>query len=85
MSDGPALSAIALLAAGLVALAMVWPQGQGAPSPPPFGHRVAALPAPIIDALKNPATRSEALKHPLTVLRGPEPSAPAHGAGNSTR
>ncbi|MBX3480891.1 MAG: hypothetical protein KF842_10870 [Caulobacter sp.] len=23
---------------GMVLLALVWPQGQGAPSPPPFGH-----------------------------------------------
>jgi hypothetical protein len=38
MPDGIALPAIALLAAGLIALALVWPQGQGAPSPPPFGH-----------------------------------------------
>ena len=27
-----------LTAALLIALAMVWPQGQGAPSPAPFGH-----------------------------------------------
>ena len=30
---------LAVLAAlALVGLAMVWPQGQGAPSPPPFRH-----------------------------------------------
>ncbi|MGE5501304.1 MAG: hypothetical protein ACM3W4_05195 [Ignavibacteriales bacterium] len=31
----PLMAAITL---GMVALALVWPQGQGRPSPPPFGH-----------------------------------------------
>ena len=31
---------IALLALAMIALAMVWPQGLGAPSPAPFGHAV---------------------------------------------
>ena len=48
MSDSVALSLQALLAVGVVALAMVWPQGQGAPSPAPFGHRAAALSGPIV-------------------------------------
>ena len=48
MSDSVALSLQALLAAGVVALAMVWPQGQGAPSPAPFGHRAAALSGPVV-------------------------------------
>lgn len=26
----------------LIALALVWPQGQGAPSPAPFGHPMVA-------------------------------------------
>jgi hypothetical protein len=30
-----------LIAAGLVALALVWPQGQGAPSPGPFREPLA--------------------------------------------
>jgi len=30
-----------LVAAGLVALALVWPQGQGAPSPGPFREPLA--------------------------------------------
>lgn len=29
-----------LVAAGLVALSFVWPQGLGTPSPAPFGHAV---------------------------------------------
>ena len=78
MSDSLALPAIALIAIGLVALALVWPQGQGAPSPAPFGHPVAAVPAPVIQALKTQAGRVEALKNPLTALRGPErPPKPA--------
>lgn len=31
-----------LVALGLVALSLVWPQGQGARSPAPFGHPLAA-------------------------------------------
>jgi len=61
MSDSLALPAIALTAIGLVSLALVWPQGQGARSPAPFGHPVATFPAPIISALKQPLS-----------LRGPE-------------
>jgi hypothetical protein len=61
MPDGLALSATALIAAGLVALALVWPQGQGAPSPPPFGHRVSTLPSSIAEIAKTPLS-----------LRGPE-------------
>ena len=71
MSDGIALSAIALIAAGLVALALVWPQGQGAASPPPFGHRISALPSQIA---------ADIAKAPLS-LRGPEaPPKPPHPA-----
>jgi hypothetical protein len=46
MPDKVAFPAIALLAAGLIALALVWPQGQGTPSPAPFGHPMTALAAP---------------------------------------
>jgi hypothetical protein len=28
----------ALVVAALIGLALVWPQGEGIPSPPPFGH-----------------------------------------------
>lgn len=38
MSDRLLFSALALIAAGMIALAMVWPQGLGARSPGPFGH-----------------------------------------------
>ena len=31
----------AAITAAMIALAVVWPQGQGMPSPPPFGHEIA--------------------------------------------
>ena len=45
MPDSVILSLTALLAAGLIALALVWPQGQGALSPRPFGHPLAPIEA----------------------------------------
>ena len=30
-------------ALALIAVSLVWPQGQGAPSPPPFGHPLAPI------------------------------------------
>jgi hypothetical protein len=49
MSDAVFFVMAGLLAAGAIALALVWPQGLGAPSPPPFGHPLkpaATAPAP---------------------------------------
>jgi hypothetical protein len=48
---------LGLIAAGMVALALVWPQGAGAPSPPPFGHPLASTPRPAapLSALQNPS------------------------------
>ncbi len=43
MSDQVFFPLLAVLVAGLIALALVWPQGRGAPSPPPFRHRMAPL------------------------------------------
>ena len=43
MPDSLALGAIAVIAAAVIALALVWPQGQGARSPAPFGHPLAAI------------------------------------------
>ena len=60
MPDSIALPALALVAAGLIALALVWPQGQGAVSPAPFGHPLAPVESPVAKALA-----------PLA-LRGPE-------------
>jgi len=61
MSDGVALPALALL---VVALALVWPQGQGRRSPGPFGHPLAPMPIALPPMPKGPLT-----------LRGPEPPA----------
>jgi hypothetical protein len=76
MPDSLALPAIGLLAAALVALAMVWPQGLGARSPGPFGHPVAALVLPAPPTSAKPLT-------PAT-LRGREPAAIAHAAHPTT-
>ena len=42
MRDRIVMPAMVVLALAMAALAMVWPQGLGRPSPPPFGHPVAA-------------------------------------------
>ena len=41
MRDRYVLPLLALIALGLMALALVWPQGQGLRSPPPFGRPMA--------------------------------------------
>jgi len=38
---------MALAAAAIVALALVWPQGAGRPSPAPFGHAMAPMNASV--------------------------------------
>ncbi|HZL01106.1 MAG TPA: hypothetical protein VFC47_14540 [Caulobacteraceae bacterium] len=43
MRDRYALPLMAIAALALVALALVWPQGQGRRSPPPFGHALAPM------------------------------------------
>lgn len=48
MPDRIALPLIALTYAGLIALGMVWPQGQGAVSPPPFGQPLAPMAQPEV-------------------------------------
>jgi hypothetical protein len=42
MSDAVFFAVLGLLCAGMIALALVWPQGLGARSPHPFGHQTAA-------------------------------------------
>ena len=42
MSDAFFFTVMGILAAGMIALALVWPQGLGARSPDPFGHTTAA-------------------------------------------
>lgn len=70
MPDSIALPALAVLAAGLIALALVWPQGEGARSPAPFGHPLAALDRPLAPGVKTPLD-----------LRGAEP--PGSGSSRS--
>jgi hypothetical protein len=54
MPDAVVFPAIGLIAAGVIALALVWPQGEGAPSPAPFGRPLAPIsqpaPAPVAGA-----------------------------------
>jgi hypothetical protein len=57
MPDSIALPALALLAVGLVALALVWPQGQGARSPAPFGRPLAPITSPVAKAVAPLALR----------------------------
>ena len=42
MRDRLALPLLVLIAAAMIALGLVWPQGQGTRSPTPFGHPMAA-------------------------------------------
>ncbi|MEJ0066560.1 MAG: hypothetical protein WDM85_15070 [Caulobacteraceae bacterium] len=62
MSDGVALSLQALVAIGVIALAAIWPQGQGAPSPPPFGRHAVALAGPVV--LRGPQAMPKSAPHP---------------------
>ena len=50
---------LALLVAAMVALALVWPQGQGAPSPAPFGHPLAPAAQARAAAPKAPSPNLE--------------------------
>jgi hypothetical protein len=79
---------LALLAAlAMVALAMVWPQGMGTPSPGAFGHPMAPPPAPqpaknaaakaaAKGALKPPAGESEPKLRPPIESDRPEAATP---------
>jgi len=63
MPDRIVYPALVLITAGLIALASVWPQGQGAPSPAPFGHPLHALDRTVsFDG------------EPVAVIRGSEPA-----------
>ncbi|HWA61471.1 MAG TPA: hypothetical protein VG939_08850 [Caulobacteraceae bacterium] len=69
MRDRIALPLLALIAIAMVALAFVWPQGQGRRSPPPFGHPMTPVPR-----RQAPAPRShDLLDSPAAAdgLRGP--------------
>ena len=71
MPDSIALPSIALLAAGLVALALVWPQGGGRQSPPPFGHPMAPVENPVAKALAPLALRGPEAVEKLTAAKKP--------------
>jgi hypothetical protein len=45
---------VALIALALIGLSMVWPQGQGARSPAPFGHEVAPVKPPATAPAPDP-------------------------------
>ena len=55
MDDRLFFPLLALLVAAMIALALVWPQGQGAPSPPPFGQPVAPPASQAPPAAKPPS------------------------------
>jgi len=58
MLDRLFLPALALLAALMIALAMVWPQGLGDRSPGPFGHTPVQRTAAMQAAMKREADAS---------------------------
>ena len=55
MSDRLLFSLMGVAAVGMVALALVWPQGLGARSPAPFGHAPAPRTSPKADPNRPPA------------------------------
>ena len=54
MNDAVFYPLMVALAAAMIALALVWPQGLGQPSPAPFGHPLAPPPPPPSAALRTP-------------------------------
>jgi hypothetical protein len=46
MPDRLVLPLLALAALAMIAMSLVWPQGLGQPSPPPFGHPLALVAPP---------------------------------------
>ena len=72
MPDSIALPALALFAVGLVALALVWPQGQGARSPAPFGRPLGPIEAsPIAKAVAPLALRGPEAVEKLAAAKKP--------------
>ena len=56
-SDRLFFGGLALLCLAMIALALVWPQGQGARSPAPFGHAVVIPDYVKVDEKKVQARR----------------------------
>ena len=73
MPDSVALPALALVAAGLIALALVWPQGEGARSPAPFGHPLGPIESPLAKVVAPLALRGP---EAIATLAGAKPSHP---------
>ena len=72
MPDQIAFPALALIAGGLIALALVWPQGQGAPSPAPFGHPLRAVETAVGAAHGSPtAAHGSQGADAASALKGP--------------
>ena len=61
MRDRYILPLLALVAIAMVALAFVWPQGQGRRSPDPFGHPMAT-----------PRDKAAAGGRTIGAMRGPQ-------------
>ena len=73
MSDAIFFTLAGLIAAGVIALALVWPQGLGAPSPPPFGHPVVMEPAAAAAAAMEAEAARKAAE---AAAQAPPPAAP---------
>jgi hypothetical protein len=71
MPDSLALSAAAVIAAALIALALVWPQGQGARSPGPFGHPLAGIGQPAPPPSTPPTLRGPVHVGPVGGAKAP--------------
>jgi hypothetical protein len=74
LSDRVFFGACAGLAVLMVALALVWPQGEGARSPGPFGHKVV-IPS-YVEAKKRRAAIHARQQAPLRPAMKPEASKP---------
>lgn len=64
MSDRALFPLMGLFVLAMIALALVWPQGQGTRSPWPFGH--APRPAPVAKAESPPPVLGMAPAAPTT-------------------
>jgi len=65
MSDIRFFSAAGLVAAAIILVALVWPQGEGARSPKPFGHATAAEQAAWKKAHAPPTPPGQPAPHPV--------------------
>ena len=74
MPDRVFYPVLGLLAAGVVALGLVWPQGMGGPSPRPFGHGLEPIAQPIMTPEKLKA-EADALKARVSQYEKPAPAA----------